>query len=91
VRRHAPEPRVQIEEADGGGALTELTVLITRDASVYHLIAGRLATDEWTRMDSVKRKRVEEECRWLGMSGLAEEMAELRGQSMVLRGGSGYI
>jgi len=91
VRRHAPEPKLQLEEADGGGTITELTVLITRDAAAYHVIAARLSTGEWSKMDSAKRKRVEGECRWLGMEALADEMADLRGKSMVLRGVAGYI
>lgn len=91
IRRQVAQPSIEVQEADGGGVITELTVLITRDAAVYHLIAARLSTGDWVKMDSSKKKRVEEECAWLGMGGLAGEMAELLGRSMVLRGGSGYI
>lgn len=55
------------------GVVTELTVLLPRDAGAWHAIASRLCSGNWPLLDG-KRKRVEAECRWAGMTGLAEEL-----------------
>lgn len=55
------------------GVVTELTVLIQRDASAWHAIASRLCSGQWPLLDG-RRKRVEAECKWAGMAGLAQEL-----------------
>lgn len=82
------EPR----EVYGGGTITELKILLCRDAAVYGPIIHRLIRGVFPLMEC-RRRRVEEELVWLGMEGLSEEIAvRARGRkSMVLRGGEGYI
>lgn len=55
------------------GVVTELTVLLQRDASAWHAIASRLCSGTWPLLDG-RRKRVEAECKWAGMAGLAQEL-----------------
>lgn len=55
------------------GVVTELTVLLQRDASAWHAIASRLCSGQWPLLDG-RRKRVETECRWAGMAALAQEL-----------------
>lgn len=69
---------------DAGG---QIKILLMRDAVPYHLIANRLLRGSFPRMEG-KRRRVEDELRWLGMNGLA---AEVTRRSLVLKGGEGYI
>lgn len=87
ARRNAP--KLELEEADGGGRITTCIVLLTRDASCYHLLACRLATGSWPKMDSARRRRLEEEVRWLDMVGLLHEVGGMKDK--VKRGGDGYI
>ena len=91
ARRQAPALKVKAEDVDGGGIFTELRVLLARDAAVYHLIAARLATGTWVKVDSINRKRLEEELRWLGTSGLEVELDAGKLKNAVLKGGEGYI
>lgn len=91
ARRRAPPLQVTTEEVDGGGRVTTYTVLLSRDAGVYHAIAARLSMGDWGRMDGVKRKKVEEECGWLGMEQLRGEVVGLKQKSSVIRGGEGYV
>jgi hypothetical protein len=53
--------------------VTELTVLLQRDASAWHAIASRLCSGHWPLLDG-RRKRVETECKWAGMAGLVQEL-----------------
>lgn len=91
TRRHAPVLRIEAEKVNGGGTITELKVLLTRDAAVYHLIAARLATGGWIKVESTRRKRLEDELRWLGMTGLEAELDAVKLKSAVWKGGEGYI
>jgi hypothetical protein len=78
-------------EANGGGVIVEMKLLLMRDAGLFHLLVARLVEGIWSNIDG-RRKRMEEECRWLGMEGLVVELQRLkRGKSMVLKGGTGYI
>ena len=91
LRRHAPALTVNPIEQDGGGVITELKVLLLRDASAYQYIVARLINGLFPRLEG-KRRKVEEECLWLGMKSLAEEAeAQKRERTMVSKGGAGYI
>lgn len=89
IRRNAP--RLQVEEHDGGGRITALVVLLARDASSYHILGCRLATGKWPKMEGTRRQRLEEELLWLGMMGMLRELQQIPQQSLVRRGGVGYI
>ena len=86
--RRAYAPRSPLKLAKPKGTITEVTVLLLRDAALYHAIAQRLINGRFGPLDG-RRRKVEEECEWLGMRKLAEEL--VRGKSMVLHGGEGYI
>lgn len=86
--RRAFAPRFPLKLAKPKGTVTEVTVLLLRDAVLYHAIAQRLINGRFGPLDG-KRRKVEEECEWLGMRKLADEL--VRGKSMVLHGGDGYI
>ncbi|ORY33099.1 hypothetical protein BCR39DRAFT_521237 [Naematelia encephala] len=92
LRRNAPKLSLDPKVIDGGGLITELRILLYRDAGAWHAIAGRLATGHWSGMEG-RRRRVEDEAKWAGMSGLVDELAGVEGRkkSLVLRGGEGYI
>lgn len=92
IRRRVASLHLGPREVESGGAITELKILLLRDAAVYGPIAHRLIYGMFPPMEG-KRRKAEEECIWLGMEGLAEETAaRLKGQkSMVLKGGEGYI
>ena len=85
TRRKAPQLKVQAEETDGAGSITELKVLLTRDAAVYHLIAARMATGAWVKVGA-RRKRLQDELRWLGMTELLLGL-----ENRPRNGGIGYI
>ena len=69
-----------------------MKILLLRDAAVYGSIVHRLLNGSFPPVGG-KRRRVEEECLWLGMEGLREELgARPKGRkSMVLKGGEGFI
>ena len=82
-------PETDEDEVQGG--VTEIRVLLLRDAGPYHHIAHRLLSGAWA-CDHKMLKQVREELRWLGMNGLGVEVDLLRGErSAVRRGGEGYI
>lgn len=58
------------------GTLTELTVLLQRDAAAWHVIASRLCSGSWPEMAG-RRRRVEDECRWAGMEPLLSELDKI--------------
>lgn len=94
VRRKKVQLSLDPVEVDGGGVITEVKVLLSRDAGVYQYITARLLSGKLPRnLVGSKRREVREECRWLGM-GVLEEELELpapREKSMVFKGGRGYI
>jgi hypothetical protein len=71
---------------DGGGVITELKILLLRDAMPYHLIAQRLIAGKSASTglafggDEARKMRVGEEARWLGMVRLADELSDGRGR-----------
>jgi hypothetical protein len=91
ARRNAPGAALKVEEADGGGRIITLVVLLHRDASAYHTLAARWGTGAWPKMECAKRRRVEDELRWLGMDEMVDEVEGVKQRSMVLRGGGGYV
>jgi hypothetical protein len=101
----ALEPKNPARQA---ATLTEIRILLLRDAVPYHLVTQRLIAGSFvntrlaTSEDTGLKKKVEEECRWLGMTRLAEELGEnqqriVQGlglkhkKSGVITGGHGYI
>lgn len=64
------------------GTLTEIEILLLRDAAPYHIIAQRLIAGSFVNTslsssrDPLIHRKVEEELRWLGMSRLADELGE---------------
>lgn len=94
---------------DGGGRLTEIRILLLRDSMPYHMIAQRLITGSFVNtalhgeINISKKKKVEDEARWLGMTRLVEELSDAADRqgmpgpglrhkkSGVLTGGQGYI
>ena len=91
ARRKTKPLRVDVSEQCGGGTITQLKVLIPRNASIYHVIAARLLTGSFPSIEG-KRRELEEECKWLGMDGLLGEIwGGKRQKSLVLQGGGGYI
>lgn len=71
-----------VSDAESSGLLTEITVLLQRDASAWHAIASRLCAGQWPSLDG-KRRRVEEECRWAGMGGLLDELRSVKGSAYI--------
>ncbi|ORX39204.1 hypothetical protein BD324DRAFT_618837 [Kockovaella imperatae] len=90
ARRKGQNLKIEAKLLDGGGTITQLTVLLMRDANVYHLLVARLVGGTFEASDE-QREALEVECRWLGMIGLADEIGWRRERSMVRRGGEGYI
>ena len=91
IRRRAPSLSLKPTEADGGGMITELKILLLRDAGNYGFIVHRLLFGSFPAVEG-RRRAVEEECGWLGMEGLRGEIGGVRRRkSMVHRGGEGYI
>lgn len=80
---------------DGGGRLTEIRILLLRDSMPYHLIAQRLITGSFVNTalhgetNIAKKKKVEDEARWLGMTRLAEELGETSGERQLAPGSGG--
>ena len=92
IRRKVAPLRLEPTEVEGGGTITELKILLLRDAGVYGPIVHRLIHGTFPNLEG-RRRRVEEECMWLGIEGMSKEIhgkSKAR-QSMVLRGGEGYI
>jgi hypothetical protein len=62
--------------------ITELKILLLRDAMPYHLIAQRLIAGKSASTglafggDEARKMRVGEEARWLGMVRLADELSD---------------
>ncbi|EIW66045.1 hypothetical protein TREMEDRAFT_65889 [Tremella mesenterica DSM 1558] len=86
-QRRIQAPRDPLRLQGPLGTIIELRILLLRDASCYHAIAHRLLVGRFPPLGE-KRRRVEEECDWLGMK-LGEELS--RGKSMVFKGGNGFI
>lgn len=106
-----PPPLPSPPKAKDGGGLTELRILLLRDSMPYHIIAQRLISGSFVNtalhgdINHTRRKKVEEEARWLGMTRLVQELGDgmhveptgsggqgLRHKkSAVLTGGQGYI
>jgi hypothetical protein len=90
---------------EGGGIITELKILLLRDAMPYHLIAQRLIAGNFASAcflneDESRKRKVMDEARWLGMNRLADELSDLpqkpvptlkHKKSGVITGGQGYI
>jgi len=94
IRRKAPPLKLELTEAEGGGTITELRILLLRDAAVYGPIVHRLIHGTFPAMAMQGRKKgVEVECIWLGMESFVEELsgAVRKKESLVLKGGEGYI
>lgn len=93
----AAEARVQAQQARVGrprastcpvpaaGVVTELTILLQREAGAWHAIASRLCSGSWPCLDG-RRRRVEDECKWAGMDAL---VAELRAPAPIVRPAAG--
>jgi hypothetical protein len=71
----------------GNDTLTELWILLQRDAAAWHTIAARLCSGSWPEMAG-RRRRVENECRWAGMESLLDELAAMPSS---LRGRGGFL
>ncbi|WOO84890.1 uncharacterized protein LOC62_06G008401 [Vanrija pseudolonga] len=76
VLAHARRPRSMTCPGPAVGMITELTVLLQRDAGAWHAIASRLCSGSWPSLEG-KRRRVEDECRWAGMDPLLAELASI--------------
>lgn len=89
---------------EGGGTITELKILLLRDAMPHHLIAQRLIAGNYATAgldgDEYRKRKVMIEARWLGMNRLADELSVLpqkpvptlkHKKSGVITGGQGYI
>ncbi|KAL7421126.1 hypothetical protein Q5752_004011 [Cryptotrichosporon argae] len=61
ARRGAPVAPIHVR---GPGTLTEITVLVPRDAGVWHAIASRVATGSWS---GDARARALDDLRWAGI------------------------
>lgn len=87
------------------GQMIELRILLLRDSMPYHIIAQRLISGNFVNTalhgetNTTRKRKVEDEARWLGMTRLAEELGDRGPQgpglrhkkSGVLTGGQGYI
>ncbi|KAK4683516.1 hypothetical protein P7C73_g6733, partial [Tremellales sp. Uapishka_1] len=86
IRKSNPNPTPATR-----GWITEMRILLLRDAVPYHLLAERLISGHWGKVEGRKR-RIEEELKWLGgQLTFGQELKKDRGRSMVFKGGEGYI
>lgn len=79
----AATPPVELPKIkDAGGQVTEFRILLLRDSMPYHIIAQRLISGSFVNTalhgdtNTGRRRKVEEEARWLGMTRLVQELGD---------------
>lgn len=79
----ASTPPIELPKIkDAGGRITELRILLLRDSMPYHIIAQRLVSGSFVNtalhgdIDTGRRRKVEEEARWLKMARLVQELGD---------------